>query len=181
MFLVMGITGKAVQVQTARHLLAQGQKCRPWSAIAIRRRTGQTKAWKLVWMETGTMRQPSPRRAQSVVEARFVMLPARYGRSCSLDFEEAKEAVIANYVEAALTGHPRRVVISFVDVARQKQRAGADHGLIAFGARFSQASSLRSHLCVQADSSKTFFTAYRLAPKAERCRSFTILQTANRQ
>ena len=111
------------------------------------------------------------------VEGAFVMLPAVWAPSP--DYREAK-GVIANYVEALTKVAPPRVVALSSMGANRTSGVGMITALSLSGARFSQPDYLRSHLYAQADSSKTFFTAYR-PPKAEHYQSSTIRQAGNRQ
>src|SRR5271157_96323 len=170
MFLVMGITGK-VGGATAEHLLAHGKEVR-----ALVRNREKASSWvnqgvELVggdWNDSAAIE-----RALKGVEGAFVMLPAVWAPS--LDYKEAK-GVIANYVEALTKAAPPRVVALSSMGANRTSGLGMITALSLLEQGFRD---LISHLCAQADSSKTSFTAC-TSPKVECYRSTIIRHTGNR-
>ena len=131
-YLVMGITGK-VGGATARHLLEQGKQVR---ALVRNREKAAKWADQAVELVDGDWNDATAiAAALKGVEGAFVMLPAVWAPSP--DYREAK-SVIANYVEALTKVVPSRVVALSSMGANRTSGAGDDHGLIAFGARFSQ-------------------------------------------
>ena len=173
MYLVMGITGK-VGGATARQLLKQGKQVR----ALVRDREKAAK-----WTEQGVELVDGDwndataiAAALKGVEGAFVMLQAVWAPSP--DFREAK-GVIANYVEALTKLVPPRVVALSSMGANRTSGVGMSRPY-HFWSKVFAACRLRSHLCVPAAFSKTFFTAYR-PPRAEHYLSSTILRTGNRQ
>ena len=110
------------------------------------------------------------------VEGAFVMLPAVWAPSP--DYREAK-GVIANYVEALTKVLPPRVVALSSMGANRTSGVGMITALSLLEQGFRSLPSPAAFVRAGAFS-KTFFSAYR-PPRAERCRSSTVLQTGNRQ
>ena len=132
MYLVMGITGK-VGGAAARHLLQQGKQVR---ALVRNREKAAKWADQGVELVDGDWDDATAiAAALKGVKGAFIMLPAVWAPSP--DFREAK-GVIANYVEAMTKVVAPAGGSALVDGRESNKRSGDDHGLITFGARFSQ-------------------------------------------